>query len=73
MIESQIEKAARVLAVTIGADWDDMKGRSRRQRYVVKRHLIMRQLRSLGYHPQEIGRVFNRDRTSVLYATREIR
>lgn len=60
------------VAARHGVDPDDLHGPSRLRRICRARWEAMRLLRARGLSSPMIGRMFNRDHTSVLYALRKL-
>lgn len=69
LLHALVEDAAR----EAGATTAQILGDSRMRRFVAARHHAMARAFDEGFSPTLIGQVFNRDRTTVLYAVGELK
>lgn len=66
--ERIIENAATLFVVSV----DDIMGKSRAPRFADPRHIVMWMLRREGLSYPQIGRLFNRDHTTIMYGCRRV-
>jgi chromosomal replication initiation ATPase DnaA len=72
---SSVKEVKRAVAKRFGVTVADLEGACRKRRYAVPRQVAMalayRRLKKHGYSTSMIGRCFNRDHTTVLFACRK--
>lgn len=61
-------KAIDTIAQQYGYTVEDMLGKSRLKRVVAVRRLCILMLRGKGYSTTEIGRIMNRDHSTIVHA-----
>lgn len=70
--ESTASRTLRETAKRHGMSVDAIKGHSREPRFVKARHEVMVALRDEGFSLPRIGRILNRDHTTVMHGLRKM-
>ena len=70
--ESKANRIQREIATRHGMTVDAMKGHSREARFAKARWEVMVALRDEGFSMPRIGRILNRDHTTVLHGLRRM-
>ena len=76
-IDKEVRDILAKVEYATGVSYSVMASKSRERNYVIARqyaiYQVYRQLHSLGYTLMEIGKLFNRDHSTVLYSVKQIK
>jgi len=75
-IDKEVRDVLAKVEASTGVAYNVMRSKTRERNYVVARqyaiYQVYRQLHPLGYTLMEIGKLFNRDHSTVLYSVKQI-